>query len=457
MYDDRGTIAVIGAGFSGTMTALHLLDHRPSRRILLCERGPTFGRGPAYSTDDPAHLLNVRAGNMSAFPDRPDHFVDWLGRLDDVPPRHRHDTPVGMFVSRALYGRYLSSLVQDVLSEGDGACRLRIVPDEVVGLERGAAGGFTLRLAGGRSHDVAGAVLAVGNLVPARGGTPGLVVDNPWEVSCAAGLDPDRPVVVIGSGLTMVDVVIGLWSAGFSGPILAISRRGLAPRMHAAPAPWRSGLDTDDRPTTIGLLRAVRREVRAAARAGIPWQSVIDAMRPITARLWRRLSDIEQARFIRHLRPWWDVHRHRMAPPVGQQVNGLIRRGYLSIVAGQVRSVEAEGDGIAVAWRGRGETDARRIVAQRVVSASGPRPLAETKDGLLGALMRSGLVRPDRHGLGLDVTEDLELVDRDGQVVRGLWALGPIVRGTFWECTAVPDIRNEASRLAVRIGAHGPR
>lgn len=456
MRRDRATIAVIGAGFSGTMTALHLLDRLPSQRILLCERGPTFGRGPAYSTGDPAHLLNVRAGNMSAFPDRPDHFVDWLGRLDDVPQRHLHDTPVGVFVSRAVYGRYLSSLVQDAVSESNGAARLRIVPDEVVGLERASSGGFTLRLAGGRSHDVTDAVLAVGNLTAGRGGEPGTYVENPWEVPCATSLEPGRPVIVVGSGLTMVDVVVSLWSSGFSGPVVAISRRGLVSRMHAAPAPWRSGLPSDGPQTMSGLLRAVRREVGAAARAGIPWQSVIDAMRPITAPLWRSLPAAEQARFIRHLRPWWDVHRHRMAPPVGQQIHGLIRQGYLSIVAGQVRSVQAEGDEITVAWQARGETDLRRIVAQRVVVASGPRPLDETKDGLLGALMRSGLARPDRHGLGLDVTDDLELVDRDGQVVQGLWALGPIVRGTFWECTAVPDIRNDASRLAARIGAHRP-
>lgn len=453
MKETRPPVAVIGAGFSGTMTALQLLSRVPDRRILLCERGPTFARGAAYSTDDPVHLLNVRAGNMSAFPDRPDDFVRWLADQHDLRGRHVHDTPAGTFVSRSVYGRYLTGLVQDELASAEGAARLRIVPDEVVGLERGQDGGFDLRLAGGRSHRITGAVMAVGTLVGCERGEPGRTVHDPWAVRFTQGLADDRPVVVVGTGLTMVDVVVSLWSSGFAGPVVAISRRGLLPRGHVPSAPWSlSRLDGSAKDTLSRLVRAFRQEVEDARASGLPWQSVMDALRPSTASLWRDLGPEQQRRFIRHLRPWWDVHRHRMAPPVAQQLHGLIRQGYLRLAAGQVLSVnDADPDAVVVRWAPRGRDGEETVRAQRIVFATGSPPLAAARDTLLDGMLRSGLARIDRHGLGLDADRDLRLVGERGEPVPGLWGIGPIVRGAFWECTAVPDIRSDAQRLAVQI------
>ena len=188
-------IAVVGAGFSGTVTALNLLRSIPRRPVLLCERGPTFARGAAYSTEDPVHLLNVRAGNMSAFADRPDHFAQWVSSRDDLPEAHVHHTAAGQFVSRSIYGRYLSALIQAELGRPDGAARLRIVPDEVVSLRRHPSGGFELLLAGGRSHRVAGAVIAVGNLLSSAQREPGGIVQDPWAVRFTEGLVNGRPVI----------------------------------------------------------------------------------------------------------------------------------------------------------------------------------------------------------------------------------------------------------------------
>lgn len=453
MGEEKDPIAVIGAGFSGTMTALHLLSSVPGRRVLLCERGPTFARGTAYGTEDPGHLLNVRAGNMSAFQDRPDHFVDWLATANEARSDHRHETSVGLFVSRALYGRYLTSLVTTELGGAEGARRLRIVPDEAVALRRVEGGGFDLRLAGGRSHRVAGAVVAAGNLAAPGSASPGAIVPDPWAVRFTDGLVAGVPVVVLGTGLTMVDVVTSLVSSGFAGPVLAISRRGLLPRMHAPAAAWRlSHVDPSADGPLSGRLRSVRREVREAAAAGLPWQSVVDALRPFTAGLWRAMSEAQQARFIRHLRPWWDVHRHRMAPPVGQHLHGLVERGHLRVAAGHLCSMhETDLGGVAVRWRPRGHAGVEEVAAQRVIMATGAVKVDAARDALLDGLLRSGLARVDRHGLGLDVTDELQLVGEGGDPVPGLWAIGPIVRGAFWECTAVPDIRSDARRLATQV------
>ncbi len=444
-------IAVIGAGFSGTMTALHLLDQTRPARLLLCERGNAFARGIAYATCCQTHLLNVRSANMSAYPDEPAHFSNWLAASRaSIPATHMRETDAGTFVSRDLYGRYLSSLLATAIRDGDGAHRLTLVGDEAVDLEP-CEGGYRLVLAGGRTHRISHAVLAAGNLL-SGGNSEGPYVADPWSYDFARRLELDRPVVILGTGLTMVDIATQLRESGFAGPVIAISRRSLLPRSHVATTPWTTPtLSERERSSLRVLVRRVRREVADAARQGVAWQSVIDSLRPLTVRLWQDLPVREQARFLRHLRPWWDVHRHRTAPPVAQAIEGFVAEGWLRIQAGRVLSVDTGQRSAIVRFRPRGETRTVAIEAQRVVDATGIAGSTQCGDLFLRRLVERGLVRPDRHRLGLDVTEDLRAIGAAGAVSPGLWALGPMVRGMFWECTAVPDIRRQASELAASI------
>jgi uncharacterized NAD(P)/FAD-binding protein YdhS len=455
MRNDTLPIALIGAGFSGTMTALQLLRALPDRPLLLCERSTVFGRGAAYSTEEPVHLLNVRSANMSAFPDQPDHFARWLDREIEAAPageigRHVQDTSIGTFVSRTLYGRYLTTLVRESIGDNDGARRLRLIPDEVVDLAP-EGDGYRLVLAGGRTHPVAGAVLAMGNLL-ADPGSSGRYIESPWGTALTRGLVPGKPVIVVGTGLTMVDVTMQLWASGFAGPVIAISRRGLLPQSHVMSAPWPvPTLDAAQVRSLSRLMRRVRREVAAARRQGIAWQNVIDSFRPITSQVWQGLPEAEQRRFLRHARPWWDVHRHRMAPPVAQQLRGLVQQGYLGIRAGRITAVEVAEDRAIVTYQPRGGGAIATIEAQRVINATGATPAGEVRSPLLQGLLDRGLVRVDRHGLGLEVTDDLQALGASGKLTPRLWALGPISRGVFWECTAVPDIRRQALDLSDRV------
>jgi uncharacterized NAD(P)/FAD-binding protein YdhS len=447
-------IAVIGAGFSGTMTALHLLKRVATSRVILCERGRTFGRGVAYSTCSPCHLLNVRSTNMSAFADKPDHFAEWLASVMAAPDAdlrcHVRETDAGTFVSRDLYGRYLTSLLSGAICDGDGAQRLTLVGDEVVDLEP-CAGGYRLALAGGRSIAVSHAVLATGNLLP-DASQDSTYITNPWSCGFTDGLEADRPVVILGTGLTMVDIATQLRATGFSGPVIAISRRGLQPRSHAATTPWPTPiLSQPERFSVHALLHRIRREVAEAAVQGVAWQSVIDSLRPLTAPLWQDLPAREQARFLRHLRPWWDVHRHRAAPPIAQEIAGLLAKGWLRIQAGRILGVEATSQTAIVRYRPRGQADIIELEAQRVIDATGIAAPTQCSDQLLRRILERHLIRPDRHHLGLDVTPDLRAIGVAGTASRGLWALGPMARGVFWECTAVPDIRRQAMELAGHI------
>lgn len=447
-------IAIVGAGFSGTITALHLLDRLPARALLLCERGQAFARGAAFSTSDPVHLLNVRAANMSAYPDKPTHFVDWLrrrtARLDEgEAARHVQDTAVGAFVSRDLYGEYLTSLLRDTLAEEKGALRLRLVPDEVVDLEP-AGLGYRLTLAGGRQHRVAGVILAAGHL--GRGQGEEAYVADPWSPAATADLDPGRPVAILGTGLSMVDLTLQLWASGFPGPVIALSRHGLLPHSHVLAEPWPlPAIHRAERRSLARLTRRLRQEVAAARASGVAWQSVLDSLRPITAQLWQHLPEAEQGRFLRHARPFWDTHRHRMAPPIAQQVAGLLAQGYLQVRVGHLTGLESGGRRARISYRPRGQGGTVSLDVQRVIDARGTAGLGQAQDPLVAKLIGRGLVRVDRHGLGLDVTEEGRARGASGAITPGLWALGPLVRGVFWECTAVPDIRLQAAQLAEHV------
>ncbi len=445
-------IAVIGAGFSGTIAALHLLKRLPpDQPVLLCERAPEFARGVAYSTGENDHLLNVRATNMSALADEPQHFSEWLKRRPSQDGLY--ETEAGVFASRGLYGQYLRSILDFAMRETAGHAQLRLMPDDVVDVIAGPDGGFELICAGGSKLDVAGVVLAVGNLPPEENPDPRICA-NPWGDKAWRALSGDLPVLIVGTGLTMVDMVLALRRRGFDGKIVAMSRGGLLPTRHAPTGTWPTPRFTLAEEQSLSLLMArLRDEVFAAAEQGYDWRAVIDSMRPVTASLWSRLPLPERRRFLRHARRYWDVHRHRMAPPHADAIADMQKTGSLQVLAGRIRTLETGPDSVKVHYRPRGAATDEIMPVQRVIMASGLEHIDRTRDPLMQRLLDRGLIRVDSQGLGLDVTDGLNVVRGDGTTAERIWALGPIVRGVFWECVAVPDIRVQASHVAVSVVA----
>jgi uncharacterized NAD(P)/FAD-binding protein YdhS len=439
-------VAVIGAGFSGTMVALHLAATLPpDRPVLLCER-EAFACGPAYATRNAGHLLNVRAANMSAFPDRPDHFEQWLATEPEIDAGEVRDTEAGKFASRGLYRRYLCAL----LDRAGG--RVQRLPVEIVDIEREGAL-WRLHAADGGSRVAAAVVLAIGNLPP-QDSDSRLHRTNPWAPGVAEGLSPDLPVLVLGTGLTMVDLVLQLRDSGFPGPVVAVSRRGLLPQRHAVARPWPTpDLSDAERGSLALLLGRMRWEAQRAAARGVDWRGVVDSLRPITADIWRSLGPADRGRFLRHLRPYWDVHRHRLAPVVADRLDALRAEGFLRVLRGRVTGMQLGTDRVETIIRtGRG-TQVMPLTVQRVINATGLPTVREADSRLVQALRRRTLARLDAFAMGLDVAETLALRDPNGRAIPGLWALGPIVRGVFWECVAVPDVRVQAHAVARRVGA----
>ena len=422
-------VAIIGAGFSGTMAAVQLA--RRGIDLVLIGRGHQAGRGVAYSTEDSAHLLNIPAAKMSAWPDRSDDFVEAMG----VGPED--------YVPRLLFGRYLRRILDE-----SAVCLLE---GEAVAVEQ-TGDGWTVRMGDGRAIRASALVLAPGNQPPdalpfAKDLPENLFASDPWGaagraaigVAVASGGD----VLVVGSGLSMVDVALSLDAAGHKGKLVAVSRRGQIPRVSR---PLRSEVpSSDDAPS--GSLADLWRWVRQRTTE-IDWRDAVDSVRPRTHELWQSLSDADQRRFMRHARPWWDVHRHRVAPQVGATNERIIASGRMEVLAGRIQSLR-EGDGgidAVIRRRAMAAADAPRHFAVGI-NCTGPlHAIAHTRDGVLRSLLDARLAEPDHLGIGLKVDGEARVIGADR-----LWAMGSLGKARYWEIIAVPDIRVQAEMVAESI------
>jgi uncharacterized NAD(P)/FAD-binding protein YdhS len=425
--DRRVAVAIVGGGFSGTMAAAHLARRRIGS--VLVEGGGRTGQGIAYSTDEAAHVLNVRSESMSAWPDDPSHFARESG------------DPKG-FAERRRFGRYLRAILEEAVASG----HVEVVEDRAVAAVP-HGDGWTIELDGGGTIAAQALVLAIGNQPPepfAEG-----MINNPWNDQAKAAVRDAAAgggdVLLIGTGLTMIDTVLSLEAAGHCGRIVALSRRGQIPKAHAefVPAPVEASELSGG--NLLGLWRWLRRR-----SAEVGWRAAVDSLRPHSHWLWQGLSLAEQRRFLRHARPWWDVHRHRIAPEVARQIVELVAAGRLEIVAGRIGDVREVDGQMEVEIRRRAPPPApgpegvgRRPFAF-VFNCTGPLGAIErSRDPMLRRMIDDGLVRPDPLGIAVDVDERSRAAGADR-----LWALGPLTKGRYWEIVAVPDIREQARAVA---------
>ncbi|MBB3998344.1 FAD/NAD(P)-binding protein [Aureimonas pseudogalii] len=434
-------ILIVGGGASGAILAANLLRHDPRREVVLIERSPAIGAGIAYATDDPAHLLNTRAANMSAFPDDPEHFWRWLAASGHAERLGCADA--FCFLPRKVYRAYLGDLLAPHCEPG-GDGRLRVITGTCVDLAAGPQG-VVATLADGETILAASAVLATGyDGQRAAGGTPylaqGAIIDE-------LGIAGDHDVLIVGTGLSMVDRVASLRRRGHQGRILALSRRGLLPQVHAPAKTFR--LDPADIPFGTGmafLLRWLRRTIAWAETRGGSWRDIVDALRPHTQMLWRSMTPASRRRFLRHARAFWDVHRHRMAPASFTMLEAARADGQLSILAGRIESTRQDGPKTVVTLRERGEGH-RDFAVDRVVDCTGV--LREfAYEGLVATMVAAGTARLDPLAIGIDVDEDGALIGADGVASPVIFAVGPPTRARFWEITAVPDIRVQCAALS---------
>lgn len=448
-------VVIIGGGFSGALTAIHLARSCTpnSLRITLVNPTPDIGRGLAYRLDDDNLLLNVPAGNMSALADEPGHFVAYCQRIDpSLSP--------GSFVSRRLYGQYLQSLWSQTQVTNPGLIELRV--DEAVALNRaiGESGESTwqVTLASGEQLIADQVVLALGHQRPrfpiSLAPELGAHVIAPWNFDDMHRLPNDQPVLIVGTGHTAVDALFCLAQSPRRGPIYLLSRHGLLPHRHrlspTAPKPqsypeYLRGLP----PTVRAYTRALRQHLKTLAQQGGDWRDALNELRPHTPQLWQSWPSSERRRFLRDLQAHWDVHRHRLAPMAAQRLDQLLTERRAQVIAGRITTVQQRSDGVEVAYRPRGLQQVSTLEVCAIVNCIGPNTdIQRHANPLLAQLLKEGWIAPDTHGLGLRVRPDLQVIDTHQKPVKGLWYVGPLLKGTLWEATAVPELRLHAQHLA---------
>ena len=453
--DKTPTVAIVGGGASGTLLASHLL-RAGDARVVLIERNERIGRGVAYGTTFDGHLLNVPAASMTGLPDDPGHFLRWVQRHHD--PAAEPTT----FVPRLVYGAYLEALLAESRRHAAPGASLMCRQGEVVHIApRSGSRPWMLKFADGSRAHADRVVLALGNLPPrdpalssgAWPADPARSIGDPWRPGALAGR-AKGPVLLIGTGLTMVDVALQLQAEDPSGRIVALSRGGLFPHAHrvGGAAPSQGVPIPDPTPSLLELLRFVRTAAVVAEVGGGDWRDAVNALRPVTAELWAALPLDEQRRFLQRLARYWDVHRHRLAPQVATGVDELRASGRLTLESGRIRSVETVADGLEVSVQERASATTRTLRVATIVNCTGPAGNVRAGgSALLDALCDAGTIRTHANGLGLDTCSDGSLRDARGRESETLFAIGPLRRGELWESTAVPEIRAQAKALAEHL------
>jgi uncharacterized NAD(P)/FAD-binding protein YdhS len=449
----------VGAGFSGTVVAINLLQQPSAEavRVLLVDRAPA-GRGVAYAEREYPYLLNVPAGRMSADSSDPLDFLKFA--LTRVPGATAED-----FLPRSLYGEYLQSRLRAAESNCAPGVRLERASGTATSLQCLNNGQrYGVQLAGGRSLVADDVVLALGN--PPSQALPGSAdllgsssyVADPWgaPVQFRAG----ERVLVVGTGLTMADVVIaGASAAQRDVQVFAISRHGLVP---PSQTPLKHGqVQVETRRlieaatfSTRALFRAVRELVDDMARGGGDWREVINHIRNLAPQLWQRMPLRERQRFLRHLRPYWDIHRHRLPRQTLAELDRLRHEQKLSVQAGRIVSLERTAEQVRVTWRPRGAHAPATLLVDRVINCTGPNyDPRHSRDPLMVSLLTQGLAVSDPLGLGLRTSAFGAVLDAQGRCSRGLYYVGPMLRPDHWESTAVPELREHAARLASHLAS----
>lgn len=445
-------IAIVGGGFSGTAVALRLLRQRGPAPldILLADPREEIGAGVAYASRDYPYPLNVAAGQMSFDGKDPRDFLDYLC------DQGIHASP-GDYLPRQVYGEYLRARLATARDNAPAHVTFTHRRARVIRLRKDA-GGYELWLEDGSAFRADEVVLALGNAPPACPpecvpiATTSFYVSDPWSLGHAGELND---VLLVGSGLTMIDAALRL-AALRPRPrhIHVLSRHGLLPLPQASePLPAvKPAVDLAierSQGSVRKLFRALSLLMAQTIDAGGDWREVLALARPRLPALWRDLAASERRRFLRHVRPLWEVHRHRVPAGPLAAVRTLQRLGVLQVHAGRLESLAEAGDAVEVQWRPRGTTKSRAWLVDKVVNCTGPDARVDRLDDpLVRSLLASGLARRDALGLGIDVAADCRVISGAGSPNAGLYYIGPWLRARDWEATAVPELRELAAQLA---------
>lgn len=453
-------IAIVGAGFSGLMTAYHLIREASSPiDIHIINPIHTFGRGAAYSTQALRHLLNVPAAKMSALYDDPAHFLNWIHQHPQYKAVNK-DTLGKTFLPRKLFGDYFNALWEEALKNKRADTKVEFVHDSAVDIEQ-KHGSYTVKLKSNNTISADYVILATGNESP---GDPPIAhpafyrsnayIKNPWLTDVKSHLNPGQDILILGNGLTMVDIVISIKSAGYTGQIHTVSPSGFAVLPHR-----HNHLEYPDfvkelqEPYTLNDIRAkFKKHRRMLHSVGLSVEPLVDSLRPLTHKIWGTLSTEDKKTFIKDLRTPWGKVRHRLAPQLFDYIQNLRLKNELLIHKGRLIDITEDANGIDVSYQSKRTGKTENLHVGLVVNCTGPHiDITKSEDPLLQALVTKGMIQPDSLRIGMDVTDQWLLKNAEGKENPNLYTIGGNLRGLLWETTAIPELRTQAAQLAKRI------
>jgi len=446
-------ITIVGGGASGTLLAVNLLKNAGDApiEVNLVERKTKVGRGVAFGTTRDAHLLNVPAGRMGAFPDEVGDFHRWLTDKG-------HTFEPNDFVPRKIYGEYLREVFTNATVSAGSNARFNLIDDEAVDMSVNDDSAEVM-LGSGEVLPSSKVVLAFGNFKPPHPNVPNLdfteserYFQNPWDSTLYKNIFADDTIFIVGTGLSMVDVVLHFQKSGHRGKIYAISTRGLLPAVHKLGFTYPSFYDEiKDMDRITDMLKAVRRHIALAEADSSDWRAVIDSLRPMTQQLWLDLSLAEKRYFMQHLSRYWNVARHRMPGEAAAVLLDMCEQGSLEVVKGLLRGIHlTQNNRFEIAFSNI--DDEQRISADALVNCIGSESdLTKIDSQFVRNLVERGHIRNDELSLGIAASPDGGVVDRTGKISPIVHTLGTALRGTLWETTAIPEIRTQARDLALKL------
>jgi uncharacterized NAD(P)/FAD-binding protein YdhS len=445
-------LIIVGAGFSGAVTAIEYLKRAGvCDELIIINKTGKMAKGLAYGTNSPHHLLNVPAGNMSALVDFPDSFIDYC------KSRH-HDVYGNTFVERRIYGEYLENLLTTAEREAK-AKTLRLVA-EVVKLEyRNKT--VVLTLDNEELLIADHVVLSFGNFAPQVPKTLSNLCDSrsflndPWAMIGDKFTERAPRVLIIGSGLTAVDTTLNINTQFPEATFTLLSRRGLTPQAHREILP--TAHYTGDigsqllncEPSIKQYVRLIRKEISLTPGR---WRDIISSLRPITSTLWEKLNTHERRRFLRHVQPYWDIHRHRLAPKSAKSFQNLLDTNRVRVLQARITSAAQHEKTIVIYSRQRNNQTISILEFDFIVNCTGPCTNLRAINGqLIKELVRSGTIASDPLMLGILTDSEYKTLNARGESNSWLSYVGPMLRASYWEATAVPDLRRHAYDLATKL------
>ena len=441
------------------MTAIHLKHHsKQPIHVLIFDTENTLGCGVAYSTYTDLHLLNVAAGNMSAFPDDPEHFINWAQQ--NYPERFTEtENSINSFLPRSLFGKYLQEIASTLTINSDPNFDFEFISQKVTAITK-ITSGFKICTSTDGDFTADAVVLATGNFLPAKPkGIPGDFTNsnryfgNPWSELSVANASGIKKILIVGTGLTMVDVVQGLRIKGYEGKITALSPKGFEILPHHQ---QNVKIDLQGEITVPyqldKIFKLFKKRVRELKSNGLHSDAVVDAIRPLTQKIWSSISVDERKQFLSHLRHLWGLARHRLPGQIHRQLLDQMEQGMLQIIAGRIIDINDEGTFAKVTYRERKTGQINEITVERVINCTGPAmDVTKTNNALFDSMIVSGMVFPEELKMGIKVDQDFHVLKSTGQPQMNMYALGSLLKGMLWESTAVPELRIQAKQVAKTI------